>query len=71
MFTCLKNNGLDDHPNTIASNSTHKKERLLQKQLLKLMELTFGNAILKILQHKFATPVSTFPILFTYKGAGN
>ena len=26
MFTCLKNNGLDDHPNTIASNSTHKKK---------------------------------------------
>lgn len=45
-------------------------KRLLQKQLLKLMELTFCNAILKILQHKFATPVSTFPILFTYKGAG-
>lgn len=24
----------------------------------------------KILQHKFATTVSTFPILFTYKGDG-
>lgn len=43
-------------------------KRLLQKQLLKLMEL-YCNAILKILQHKFATPVSTFPIFIHIQGS--
>lgn len=35
-------------------------KRLLQKQFLKHMELTCCKAILRILKHKFATPVSTF-----------
>lgn len=60
---------LVDHPNTKASYSTHKKATS-KKKLLKHMELTCCNAILEILQYKFATPVFTFPVLFTYKGAG-
>lgn len=47
---------------TKALYSTHK-------ELLKLMELTFRNAILKILQHKFASPVSIFSHFIHIQGS--
>lgn len=53
--------------NTKALYSTHKK-RLLQNQLLKLMELNFCNARFYNTNLQLLFPL--FPVLFTYKGAG-
>lgn len=63
----LKGRVLGGYPNTMALYSTHNKATLKTASEANGIDILHG---LKILRQKFATTVSTLPILFTYKGAG-
>lgn len=69
MLFHFKSKGLDRNPNIMALYSTHKNSALLHTSS-EANGIQTVQANYQDLGDKFATTVYTFPILFTYKGAG-
>lgn len=69
MLFYFESKGLDKNPNIMALYSTHKNSALLHTSS-EVNGIQTVQANYQDLGDKFATTVYTFPILFTYKGAG-